>query len=130
MKRRDFIILAVVLIASVALFLLRPQSVDDTNESVYMRVTVAGQTQQLVALTEDRDIRIEQDNGDYNIVHISPGGFQVIEANCYNQNCVHQGEVNTDNIVNRPLSNEIICLPHKLVLSLVTQEEAAQEPVP
>ena len=127
MKRRDFIILAVVLVASLALYLLRPQSVKDTEETVYMRVTIAGQTQQFVALTDEQDIRIEQENGDYNIVHIYPGGFQITEANCYNQDCIHQGEVNTGNIADRPLSNEIICLPHKLVLSLVTQEEAAQE---
>ena len=83
-----------------------------------------------VFLTEDRILRIEQDNGDYNVVHIFAGGFEVIEANCYNQDCIHQGEVTVGNIGGRVLANEIICLPHKLVLSLVTKEEAAQEIAP
>lgn len=127
MKRRDFIILAIVLVASLTLYLLRPRTIGDDAEAVYLRVSIAGQTQELVPLTEDREIRIEQENGDYNIVHIYPGGFRVTEANCYNQDCLHQGEVTVDNIGGRALANEVICLPHKLVLSLITGDEAAQE---
>jgi len=130
MKRRDLIILAVVLVASLALYLLRPQAVTDQDATVYLRITVDGQTQELVALTEEREIRIEQENGDYNIVQIFPGGFRMAESNCTNQDCIHQGDVTVDNIGSRALANEIICLPHKLVLSLVTQEEAQQELAP
>jgi hypothetical protein len=127
MKRRDIIILAVVLVASLALYLLRPQPIQDTNATLYMQISIDGQTQEFVPLTEERDIRIELENGEYNVVHISPGGFAVTESNCYNQDCIHQGEVTADNIAKRVLANEIICLPHKLVLSLVSQEEAGQE---
>ncbi len=130
MKRRDYIILAIVLVASLALFLLRPQTKNDGNADSYLRITVAGQTEQIVALNEERDIRIEQENGDYNIIHIYPGGFRVIEANCYNQDCIHQGDVTTANIASRLLMNEVICLPHKLVLSLISAEEAQQENAP
>ncbi len=127
MKRRDFIILAIVLVASLTLYLLRPHTIGDDTAAVYMRVSIAGQTQELVPLTEERTIRFEQENGDYNVVQISPAGFRVIEANCYNQDCIHQGEVTVDNIGGRALANEVICLPHKLVLSLITGDEAAQE---
>lgn len=127
MKRRDLIILAIVLAASLTLYLLRPQAIRDDAAAVYLRVSVAGQTRELIPLTEEREIRIEQENGDYNIVQIFPGGFRVMEANCPHQDCIHQGEVTTDNIGSRALANEIICLPHKLVLSLVTRKEAAQE---
>ena len=130
MKRRDFIILAIVLVASLTLYLLRPRSVGDETAAVYMRVTIAGHVQELVPLTEERDIRFEQENGDYNIVRISPGGFRVIEANCYNQDCIHQGEVTADTIGSRALANEVICLPHKVILSLVSQEEADRELAP
>ncbi|MBE0601706.1 MAG: NusG domain II-containing protein [Firmicutes bacterium] len=130
MKRRDIIILAVVLIASLTLFLLRPKSVDDPSAATYMRISIAGQEQELIPLAEDRDIRIEQENGDYNIVHVFAGGFEVSEANCYNQDCIHQGEVTVDNMAGRALSNEVICLPHKLVLSLVTGDGAEPEPAP
>lgn len=129
MKRRDFIILAIVLIASLAVWLLRP-GVSKDSGTVYLRVSIAGQTQELIPLTEEREIRIEQENGDYNIVEIFPGGFRVSEANCYNQDCILQGDVTLETIGDRVLANEIICLPHKLVLSLVTEEEAAQELTP
>ncbi|MFH1513026.1 MAG: NusG domain II-containing protein [Bacillota bacterium] len=123
MKRRDFIILAVVLVASVTLYLLRPRAIQGESAAAYLRVSIAGQDGELIPLNEDREIRIEQENGDYNIVRIFSGGFCVTEANCYNHDCIHQGEVTVDNIGERALANEIICLPHKLVLSLVTQEE-------
>ena len=130
MKRRDFIILAIVLVASLTLYLLRPQAIEDQTATAYLQISIAGEIQELVPLTEEREIRIELDNGDYNVVQIFAGGFYVSEANCYNQDCVHQGEVTVDNIGSRALANEIICLPHKLVLSLVTQDEAAQEITP
>jgi hypothetical protein len=130
MKRRDYIVLAIVLVASLVLFLLRPHASNDSNTDAYLRISLAGQADQYVALNEERDIRIEQENGDYNIIHIYPDGFRVIEANCYNQDCIHQGEVTTANIESRLLLNEIICLPHRLVLSLVTAEEAQQETAP
>lgn len=129
MKRRDILILAIVLVASLALFLLRPRAMEE-NAEAYLQIAVAGQIRELVALNEEREIRVEQANGDYNVVQIFNGGFRVIEANCYNQDCIHQGEVTTENIASRPLTNEVICLPHKLVLSLVTKQEAAQEQQP
>ena len=129
MKRRDFMILAVVLVASLALYLLRPQAAEDPSSPSYLRVAIAGQAEELIPLTEEREIRIEQENGDYNVVQIFPGGFRVIEANCNNQDCLHQGEVTVGNIGGRALANEIICLPHKLVLSLVAGEESEKETI-
>lgn len=130
MKRRDFIILAAVLVVSAVLFALRPKAVVDDSASAYLHITVPDQEDQWIPLTGDRDIRIEQDNGDYNIVQIFPGGFRVIESNCLNQNCIHQGDVTQDNIGERALANEIICLPHRLVLSLETADDIPVEIAP
>jgi len=130
MKRKDIIILAIVLVASLTLYLLRPKGIDDAQSTVYLKVSIAGETQELIPLSQERDIRIEQENGDYNIVHVQPNGFAVIEANCYNQDCIHQGEVTLDNIGQRALGNEVICLPHKLVLSMVTKDESLPETSP
>ncbi|HPF88803.1 MAG TPA: NusG domain II-containing protein [Candidatus Limiplasma sp.] len=127
MKRRDFIILAIVLVASLVLFLLRPKAIVDGTETAYLHISVPGQTDQWIPLTEEREIRIEQDNGDYNVVEIFPGGFRMVESNCPNQDCIKQGDVTVDNIGDRVLGNEIICLPHKLVLSLETEAGTAQE---
>lgn len=93
MKRRDFLILAIVLVASLTLLLLRPQTIENTAETSYLRISLAGQTEELVPLTENREIRIDQDNGNYNIVQIFPGGFRMLESNCYNRDCIHQGSL-------------------------------------
>ena len=72
MKRRDFIILAIVLVASLTLYLLRPKAVDEASGIAYLRISIAGETQELIPLTEEREIRIEQENGDYNVVRDLP----------------------------------------------------------
>ncbi len=130
MKRRDFIILAVVLVVSAVLFVLRPKTVVDNSAAAYLHISVPNQEDQWIPLTGNQNIRIEQDNGDYNIVQIFPGGFRVIESNCLNQNCIHQGDVTLNNIGERALANEIICLPHRLVLSLETGDDIPVEITP
>ena len=47
MKRRDFIILAIILVASLAVWLLRPGTSEDDGIA-YLRVSIAGQTQELI----------------------------------------------------------------------------------
>ncbi|MCE5342105.1 MAG: NusG domain II-containing protein [Eubacteriales bacterium] len=126
MKRRDWLILGIILLASLALFLLRPRAGGTGDTAANLRITVPGQTYELVALNEEREIVIEQEDGSRNVVEIFPGGFRMKESNCANQDCVLQGDVTVDNIGERVLANEVICLPHRLVLELVT---AAGDPV-
>ena len=121
MKRRDWLILGIVLAASLILLLLRPQALQNAG-TAYLRISVPGQTYQLVPLTETRDIVIEQDDGSRNVVEIFPGGFRMKESNCNNQDCILQGDVTTENVGNRALTNEVICLPHRVVLELVTAD--------
>ena len=44
------------------------------------------------------------------------------ESNCTNQDCILQGDVTVDNVGSRVLANEVICLPHRVVLELVTAD--------
>jgi len=119
-KRRDWLIIGIVLLVSLALFLLRPTAV--TGGTAYLKITVPGQTYDLIPLTETREIVIEQEDGCRNVVEIFPGGFRMVESNCANQDCILQGDVTTDNVGSRALANQIICLPHRLVLELVTAD--------
>jgi len=130
MKRRDWIILAVVLVISLTLFLLRPTSDTTDTSTAYLRITAPDQTFELIPLTETREIVIDQEDGSHNVVEIFPGGFRMKESNCKNQDCVLQGDVTVDNVAGRVLANEVICLPHRVVLELVTQEDAATEITP
>ena len=61
-----------------------------------------------------------------NILHMTPNGFQMEDANCEGHDCVNQGEVTLENREERVLWNMVICLPHQLSAELITREEAEQ----
>ena len=61
-----------------------------------------------------------------NVLHITPNGFRMEDANCEGHDCVNQGEVTLENREDRILWNMIICLPHQLSAELITREEAEQ----
>ena len=61
-----------------------------------------------------------------NVLHLTPEGFWMEEANCEGQDCVGEGMVTLDNREERVLWNMVICLPHQLVAELITREEALQ----
>ena len=59
-----------------------------------------------------------------NVLHITPTGFWMEESNCEEQDCIGEGEVTLENRLERILGNMVICLPHQLVVYLITREEA------
>ena len=61
-----------------------------------------------------------------NVLHLTPNGFRMEDANCEGNDCVNQGEVTLENREDRILWNMIICLPHQLSAELITREEALQ----
>ena len=61
-----------------------------------------------------------------NVLHLTPNGVRMEDANCEGHDCVEEGEVTLENREERVLWNMIICLPHRLSLELITREEAVQ----
>lgn len=59
-----------------------------------------------------------------NVVHLTPNGFWMEDANCEGHDCVNEGEVTLENREERVLWNMVICLPHQLSLELITRDEA------
>ena len=59
-----------------------------------------------------------------NVLHLTPEGFWMEDANCKNHDCVGEGMVTLENREERVLWNMVICLPHQLVAELLTREEA------
>ncbi|MDE6520111.1 MAG: NusG domain II-containing protein [Ruminococcus sp.] len=58
--------------------------------------------------TENKTIRIEDNNGGYNIIEILDGKIRISYADCPDKTCVNMGFLSS----NMP----IVCLPHKLVI--------------
>ena len=65
------------------------------------------------------------DGSEYvNVIHVAPTGFWMEKSNCEGQDCIDEGEVTLENRQERILGNMVICLPHQLMLYLITREEA------
>lgn len=65
------------------------------------------------------------DGSEYvNVIHVTPTGFRMEESNCEGHDCIDEGEVTLENRQERILGNMVICLPHRLMLYLITREEA------
>ncbi len=77
-------------------------------------------------LTESRDIELPQPEGKLNVVRVTQTSIVMHSSTCDNQDCVNQGEVTIENRGARVLGNQIICLPNKVILTLMTPEEAQQ----
>ena len=73
-----------------------------------------------------KTIRQTMDDGSeyVNVIHVTPTGFWMEKSNCEGQDCVDEGEVTLENRQERILGKMVICLPHQLMLYLITREEA------
>ena len=78
-----------------------------------------GETVETLPLTENRTLRYERDDGQYNIVVIENGAVRVSEASCPDQVCVRHKP--TDQT-----ADPIVCLPNDLVVKVMTAGEQSQ----
>ena len=60
--------------------------------------------------------KIEDGNGGYNIIRIENGRIAVIEADCPDKVCVGQGYIENGAV-------PIVCLPHKLSVTIINSYE-------
>ena len=67
-------------------------------------------------LSQD-DVLTVASNAGTNVIEVQSGKVRVSEADCPNQDCVDQGWISN-------AGQQIVCLPHKLVVS-ITDEDAA-----
>ena len=67
-------------------------------------------------LNENREIKIDIDENNYNIVVIENGNVYVKEASCKNQVCVETGKISR-------VGETIACLPHKLIIEIVGNDK-------
>lgn len=106
-------VLAVALAAYLLLPLMRAQP------SGEVLITVDGREYARVKLEGSQEISIDCGDGQTNLLHVDASGMYMQSANCRDQLCVGQGAVTPENYAKRALGTDIICLPHRLVCSLV-----------
>ena len=90
----------------------------------YLRITADHTVFEPVPITRDRRIEITQAGGQLNVALIEGGVIHMDSANCPTQDCIHQGAVSLTNRELRLMQSSIVCLPHKLVLELMDENQA------
>ena len=112
--RNDMILGLAVIILAAGIWLATELLKKDGSFAV---VTVNGTETARYSLSEDAEIRLESENGGFNILVIKNGKADIIEASCPDHVCVDQ----------RPISKTgeaITCLPNKTVITVDGEEEA------
>ncbi len=130
--KKDFIIIGIVLLLALISFLFIQMQNKNSTPTGEVEIYVDGNLYKNVKIDEGTTEVIKQDNGLVNELKFTHNGVFMNYSSCNNQLCVHQGEVNFDNYSTRFLGNSIICLPNRVVVSLVVDEEenTKQEVVP
>lgn len=111
MKKYDLILAAAVILAAGAILLF--QYCGRSGGEQYIEITVDGELYGTFSLNEDRTIRIN----DTNRLVIRDGRAEMEWADCPDQICVNHSPVKYG-------GESIICLPNKVVVSVVSSEES------
>ncbi len=116
-KKRD-LILIVVILCIVALTVLIHAYIGGVGANKVI-IKVNGAIQGVYSLSEDQEIKINEGT---NLLKISNGKADMVEADCPDQLCVHQKPVS--------MSREsIICLPNRIVVEVESKEESEYDAV-
>ena len=117
MKKRDIVLIALLLAAALALYFGAQLLGADEVSSVVVTIDGAEVLRKPLAVNDSYEIR--QDDGSVNVIAVENGSVYMKEANCRDGLCVQQGRM-------RSAAKTIVCLPHKLVVTL-SGEPAQQE---
>lgn len=106
--RNDIILALVVVIAAAGIWLFSEVTKEDGAFAV---VVVDGVETERYPLDTDAEIRLESENGGYNILVIKDGKADVTEASCPDHVCVDQRAAGRT-------GEAITCLPNKTVITI------------
>ncbi|MEG0291539.1 MAG: NusG domain II-containing protein [Anaerovoracaceae bacterium] len=109
-KKADIILALIIVITGIAssIFLTFGDDSKGTKAIVHVDNKVYG----TYSLLEDREVVIKDQNH-INKITISKGKISMNFSNCHSQDCVKQGEIHSP-------SQSIICLPHKVVVEITS----------
>lgn len=116
MKRNDFAFAVIVI--GIAVLVLGGYYFLYEEEGAYVQVTVEGEFYAEYPLYEDRRVRLEYEGREgFNELVIEEGKASVVSADCPDELCVKQKAISRT-------GESIVCLPHKLVITITGGEEA------
>lgn len=124
MKKKDVIIIAVILLLLSVSFLYRNIAKNHHAVSKDRVIIKYDNKEEIYEIKETPQIiTIDQGAGIINEICISKDGIYMLKSTCKNQLCVRQPKMTPENIKNRIMGRYIVCLPHKLTIELETGED-------
>ena len=116
MKKRDFILIgAVLVLAFLCWFVPRAAGIFAGEDASRVRITVGGEEYGTYNLSEDQIIEIN----DTNVCEIKDGEVNMIQADCPDQLCIHQGPIHIQ-------GETIVCLPNRVVVEITGNDKDEQ----
>lgn len=116
MKKNDWILVGIVLLAAGGIFLFQFLKPDTEKKQVV--ITVDKELYGTYDLNEDQKINIAGTN----VLEIKDGQVKMKEADCPDLLCVHHKKIAKD-------GESIICLPNKIVVTIRGEEESTVDAV-
>ena len=110
--KNDILLIAALLLVALAAWGVLRLTRTRGGEAI---VTVDGVLAATIPLTVDATLPIGTGKGFLNVVEVSGGRVRVVEADCPDRLCVRQGWIRYD-------GESIVCLPHKLVVTVRSTE--------
>ncbi len=117
MKKQDFILIFALLAVAVVAFFVINNVI--SKDGAKVQVLVDGEIFYEYNLDENGEYQIKTDMGENTLV-IEDGNAYVSDANCPDKLCVNQGKISKS-------GQSVICLPHKLVVTIVDEEGETPE---
>lgn len=117
MKKKDFILVLVVLLVIVSTFGIN--YVINTKSGENIEIYVDNKLYKTYSINDEEEIKIENEEG-YNIIKIHDHGVEITEASCPDKVCVHTG------FIKKP-SESIVCLPNKVHIKISTDDNHKYE---
>lgn len=114
MKKRDIVLIILVLICIVASFVAN--SLLNSSKSAKVVIYLDNKLYKELPIDEEKTIEIKK-NGVLNKIHIHDNGVEMEEANCPDKVCVNTGFIDKS-------GQSIVCLPHKINVKIVGDEDS------
>jgi len=114
MKKGNLIVLCILcfalIVSGLYVFMQKKNHASDS----LAQITVFGKVKETIDLntvTSPYDLKIENNKGGYNIIHVENGKIRVIEANCPDGLCIKRGDV-------MPGGAPAVCIPNGVVVEV------------
>lgn len=121
-KKSDILLLLVLILAGIALTVwiyspFRSSGDAASNPDLVLEIRQNGVTTQTLSLEQsDYSQTITSDSAGHNTFTINNGVVEMTDADCGDHTCINTGKI-------EKAGESIVCLPHRLVLQIVTADD-------